>query len=46
MVVLTRTEPSVAPGDEVVITGLAVDDNVVWASELKPAAAGTGFPGL
>jgi hypothetical protein len=46
MVVLTRTEPSVAPGDEVVITGLAVDDNVVWASELKAAAAGTGFPGL
>lgn len=46
MVVLTRTEPSVAPGDEVVITGLAVDDNVVWASELKPAAARTGFPGL
>ena len=46
MVVLTRTEPAVAPGDAVVITGLAVDDNVVWASELKPAAAGTGFPGL
>ena len=46
MVVLTRAEPAVAPGDEVVITGLAVDDNVVWASEVKPVAAGASFPGL
>jgi hypothetical protein len=45
MVVLTRAEPNVAPGDEVVIVGLAVDDDVVWASELRPAAA-AGFPGL
>lgn len=46
LVVLTRTEPAVAPGDEVVITGLAVDDDVVWATELRPAATGSGFPGL
>ena len=46
LVVLTRTEPAVAPGDEVVITGLAVDDDVVWATELRPAAGGSGFPGL
>lgn len=46
MVVLTRAEPAVTPGDEVVITGLAVDDDVVWASELRPAAGGSGFPGL
>jgi hypothetical protein len=29
-----------------VITGLAVDDDVVWATELRPAAGGSGFPGL
>jgi hypothetical protein len=46
MVVLTRTEPTVAPGEEVVIVGLAVDDDVVWATELRPAAAGAGFPEL
>jgi hypothetical protein len=46
LVVLTRTEPAVAPGDEVVLVGLAVDDDVVWASDLRPAAAGAGFPGL
>jgi hypothetical protein len=46
LVVLTRAEPAVAPGDEVVIVGLAVDDDVVWASDLRPAAAGAGFPGL
>jgi hypothetical protein len=46
MVVLTRAEPSVAPGDEVVIVGLTVDDDVVWASELRPAAVGSGVPGL
>jgi hypothetical protein len=46
LVVLTRAEPAVAPGDEVGIVGLAVDDDVVWASDLRPAAAGAGFPGL
>ncbi|MFM7136256.1 MAG: hypothetical protein ACKO1M_04180, partial [Planctomycetota bacterium] len=46
MVVLTRAEPAVAQGDDVVITGLAVDDTVVWATELRPAAGGSGFPGL
>jgi hypothetical protein len=46
LVVLTRAEPAVAPGDEIVITGLAVDDDVVWASELRPAAGTSGFPGL
>jgi hypothetical protein len=46
LVVLTRVEPAVAPGDEVLLVGLAVDDDVVWASDLRPAAAGAGFPGL
>jgi len=46
LVVLTRAEPAVAPGDEVVITGLTVDDDVVWASELRSPAGGSGIPGL
>lgn len=46
LVVLTRSEPAVAPGDEVVITGLTVDDNVVWATELRSAAGESGIPGL
>ncbi len=49
MVVLTRSEPAVAPGDTVVVTGLTVDDDVVWASDLRgvPAADdGFGFPDL
>lgn len=47
MVVLTRTEPAVAPGDAVVVTGLAIDDDVVWAVDVRPAAVdASGFPGL
>lgn len=51
IVVLTRAEPAVAAGDEVVVVGLAVDDDVVWASDLRPAETGVGlsgqgFPGL
>lgn len=45
MVVLTRQEPAVAPGDRVVVTGLAVDDDVVWAVDVRAAAA-SPFPGL
>ncbi len=42
VVVLSRSEPAVAPGEEVVITGLAVDQDVIWAADigaLGPAAA-------
>lgn len=44
MTVLTRTEPAVAPGDPVVVTGLAVDGDTVWAVEVRTAAADR--PGL
>lgn len=47
MVVLTRTEPAVAAGDSVLVTGLVVDDDVIWAADLRPTeAALEGVPGL
>jgi len=47
MTVLTRAEPAVAPGDAVVVTGLAVDGDTVWAVEVRAAAADTtAVPGL
>lgn len=42
LVVLTRTEPAVAPGDAVMVTGLVVDDDVVWAVEVRPVAVEAG----
>jgi hypothetical protein len=39
IVVLTRSEPAVAAGETVMITGLAIDGNVVWATQVKPAKA-------
>ena len=46
LVVLTRAEPAVAPGDEVMITGLAVDGDTLWATELRAAGGAAAFPGL
>lgn len=46
MVVLTRVEPAVASGESVLVTGLVVDDDVVWAADLRPAVAAEVFPGL
>jgi len=34
IVVLSRSEPAVAPGEEVVIAGLAVDQDVIWAADI------------
>jgi hypothetical protein len=42
VVVLSRGEPAVAPGEEVIIAGLAADQDVIWAADmgaLEPAAA-------
>jgi hypothetical protein len=36
LIVMTRTEPAVAPGDTVVVTGLTVADDVIWAAEVRP----------
>jgi hypothetical protein len=44
LAVLSRTEPAVVPGDQVVIVGLAVSEGVLWASELWPPATGRFSP--
>jgi len=56
IVVLSRAEPAVAPGELAVVAGLAVDETVVWAADIAaaPAAAAAepaavdifGSPGL
>ncbi|NBW87671.1 MAG: hypothetical protein EBR23_12830 [Planctomycetia bacterium] len=38
---ISRTEPSTVRGDVLVVTGLVMDDNVIWAADLRPAQ-GTG----
>lgn len=37
--VISRTEPVAVPGDAVVIMGLVMDGGVLWASDLRSAAA-------
>jgi len=37
--VISRVEPAAAPGDAVVIMGLVMDGGVLWASDLRSAAA-------
>jgi hypothetical protein len=37
--VISRVEPAAAPGDPVVIMGLVMDGGVLWASDLRSAAA-------
>ncbi len=46
LVVLSRLEPAVAPGDTVVVTGLTVDDDVIWAAEIRSAVARDAFSSL
>ncbi len=43
LVVLSRLEPAVAPDDTVLVTGLMVDDDVVWAAEIRPVVARDAF---
>jgi hypothetical protein len=38
---ISRTEPSAVRGDVLVVTGLVMDDDVIWAADLRPAR-GTG----
>jgi len=35
--VVARTEPAAAPGDLVLVTGLIINGDVVWASDVRPA---------
>lgn len=39
LVVISRSEPAVAPGETVLVTGLIVDGDTLWASDVRPAAA-------
>ncbi len=39
LVVLAQSEPEAAPGDMVIVTGLTVDGDVVWATQMRPAKA-------
>ncbi len=43
LVVMMRTEPAAAPGETVLVTGLIVDKDVVWATEVRPAKAADPF---
>lgn len=40
LVVISRSEPAAAPGDAVLVTGLIVDGDTLWASDVRPASAG------
>ncbi len=40
LAVISRAEPAALPGDLILITGLAMDGDVVWASDLRSATAG------
>ena len=37
--VISRSEPAAVPGDAVLVTGLIVDGDTLWASDVRPAAA-------
>jgi hypothetical protein len=39
LVVISRSEPAAAPGETVLVTGLIVDGDTLWASDVRPAAA-------
>lgn len=39
LVVISRSEPAAAAGDAVLVTGLIVDGDTLWASDVRPASA-------
>lgn len=39
VVVISRAEPAAAAGEPVLVTGLAMDDRVIWASDIRPVAS-------
>jgi hypothetical protein len=43
LVVLSRSEPSAVPGETVLVTGLVIDEGVLWASEVRPAKRSDPF---
>ena len=44
IVVLSRGEPPVAPGDTVIVAGLTVDPDVVWAADIGPVEPARAEP--
>lgn len=44
LTVLSRAEPAAVPGDAVVLAGLVLDGDVIWAADVRPLpAANRGF---
>ncbi len=43
LVVLSRSEPAAEPGETVLVTGLVIDEGVLWASEVRPAKRSDPF---
>jgi hypothetical protein len=43
LTVLSRAEPAVSPGSTVIVTGLAIDGDTVWASDLQAAEEASPF---
>jgi hypothetical protein len=37
--VISRSEPAAGPGDAVLVTGLIVDGDTLWASDMRSAVA-------
>lgn len=42
LTVLSRAEPAAVQGDAVVLAGLVLDGDVIWAADVRPLAAGGG----
>jgi len=43
LVLISRSEPAAVPGEAVIVTGLAIEGGVLWATDVRPARAGNGF---
>jgi len=44
MAVICRDEPGAGVGDSVVVTGVVLDDGVVWAADMRPVIGGMPGP--
>ena len=40
---ISRSEPSAVRGDVLAVTGLVMDDDVIWAADLRPATGASGL---
>lgn len=46
LTVISRREPAAITGDRVVVTGVALDGDAIWAADVRAAAAGEPPPGF